>query len=391
MRIWILALVTAALGTAAGLGGTWWEMSSTDEQYGLKATGISAISRQVPGVAKVTLVNGDEHDFGIMTKEESKPFTFQVRNDGDGVLELRQEQVSCPLCVSTSLTAVRVQPGETADIPVTLSAHKDGPDLKESLEIRTNDPEFQRITFRLVGYVTKAARASVSELMLGSISSGEETSARFRVFGYLHDKLDILEKEVTNAPDPSRFEINVRELSRAEFEKTEPRALVGQEVEVRVKPGLPIGPIEQKVRLLTRAKEDLTLSVSLRGQVVSDIALLGGANFYPEKNLLDWGRVLASKGHTERLTVVVKGPHRHDVQVSIAAVDPAGSLRAVLGEPTVSTNGNLRIFPLTLEVPAGAPSVNRLGTAQFKTGTIAIQTTHPVAKEVTLYVRFVVE
>jgi hypothetical protein len=203
--------------------------------------------------------------------------------------------------------------------------------------------------------------------------------------------LEIVEQEITNATDPNHMELVVRELSRADFEKTEPRALTGHEVEVRLKPGLPIGPLLQKVRLLVRAKEDLTIVVPLRGQVVNDVSLLGGTNLVSEKNLLDLGRVESAKGHTERLSIVVKGPHRHDVQVSIGAIDPAETLRVVLGEPTVSSNGNLRIFPLTVEIPPGAPSVNRLATAQFKPGTITIHTTHPVAKEVTLYVRFVVE
>jgi hypothetical protein len=208
--------------------------------------------------------------------------------------------------VQSDFSSVQVQPGETADIPVTLSAHKEGPDLKESLEIRTSDNTHQRITFRLTGFVTKAARASVSELLFGSISSGEEASAKFRVFGYAHDKLEIVEKKVTDVEDPSLFEIKVRELARSEFEQTEPRALVGHEVEVSLKPGLPMGALKQKVQLLTRSKEDLTIVVALRGQVVNDISLLGGANFSAENNVLNVGRVLTSKGHSERLSLVVK-------------------------------------------------------------------------------------
>ena len=68
-------------------------------------------------------------------------------------------------------------------------------------------------------------------------------------------------------------------------------------------------------------------------------------------------------------------------------------LRASIGSPAGTESGAL-LYPVKLEIPKGSRLINRLGSADPKKleglGEVLIDTTHPQAKQLLLYVRFAV-
>jgi hypothetical protein len=67
------------------------------------------------------------------------------------------------------------------------------------------------------------------------------------------------------------------------------------------------------------------------------------------------------KGIETTLRILIKGPHRHDVQLKIKEVDPSDVLAVQLGESVPINNGLVYMHPLTVSVPKGSRPVARMG------------------------------
>lgn len=92
------------------------------------------------------------------------------------------------------------------------------------------------------------------------------------------------------------------------------------------------------------------------------------------------------------LPVLIKGPRRNDVELSITSAFPAGTLQVSLGTPKSINEGAVRMIPLHIEVPPGAAPVNLMGGSENNDyGKILVGTTHPEVKELQILVRFAVE
>lgn len=103
----------------------------------LVACGFAAGKRQpVPQVVLAT----DQWDCGAVSAGTTVQATFSVRNAGSHRLILVGEQRSCE-CVAGRQPNVVVEPGQTAQLVVTLdTAGLLGP-VRREIEYRTNDPE----------------------------------------------------------------------------------------------------------------------------------------------------------------------------------------------------------------------------------------------------------
>ena len=88
---------------------------------------------------------------------------------------------------------------------------------------------------------------------------------------------------------------------------------------------------------------------------------------------------------------MVKGEHREEVQVSVGECVPAEFLTATIGERKSIRDGEAYLYPIEVQISKNSPSMNRLGGVGTGVGRVMLETTHPTAKQVILYVRFAVE
>src|SRR3954464_11879200 len=113
MKATVLGFVALALGIATGIGVTRHEFSREVAPIEAgkfhRAASGSASSKIGP---KVTIVNGERHDFGSMERNAHGTHAFIVRNDGDATLTLATGQPSCGVCVKFFGAAKeRLEPG----------------------------------------------------------------------------------------------------------------------------------------------------------------------------------------------------------------------------------------------------------------------------------------
>jgi hypothetical protein len=86
--------------------------------------------------------------------------------------------------------------------------------------------------------------------------------------------------------------------------------------------------------------------------------------------------------------VTIKGPHRSETLLSVKEVRPR-YLKVHVAEP--DDKANVRLYPITIEVPTDAPLENLGGGGEGgRTAKVVLETTHPTIKQIELTVFYVV-
>jgi hypothetical protein len=86
------------------------------------------------------IVSEEEWDFGKVTQGEKPTHIFMVKNEGEGDLIIDSLKESCP-CIEVSISATRIQPGESAELKVTYDTTDYVGKDEKHLHIYSNDPQ----------------------------------------------------------------------------------------------------------------------------------------------------------------------------------------------------------------------------------------------------------
>jgi hypothetical protein len=279
-------------------------------------------------------------------------------------------------------------PGESAEVVVEYSAANAESDFRQTAWINTNDPDRRSVMLTIEGRVAQSFKAIPSDLSFSRVSANESKTIEMRLLGFTSKPIEVLKHEFLDQESANSFEAAVASLPASESEKE--GATSGLRIAITVKPGLPLGPIRQTIRLETNLPRNSVIEVPITGTVVSDVEIFSPTGWNSDLNLLTIGPVKSKVGATKKLWIFARGPHREDVQVKAVKIDP-DLLKVTIGKPAASGDAPVMKIPLTIEVPKGAPAVNFLGTEANKAAEIELETTHPDAKQIKLYVRFAVE
>jgi hypothetical protein len=378
------------LGIAGALGSIYWEFSGVVHQFAPhNQSPRTAASGDGTLLPKAVVIGGPDFDFGSGQRESKLSHEFQIKNEGPGSLKLEKGATSCK-CTLSEITDNQLPPGGIAKVKLDITLKTTGTKFRQTAEIHTNDPSLPTIVLSIQGNVRDVARLEPAELVLSNLTSSEGGGGSFRLYGFRDDTLQVTGHEFSNPDLAKYFEVELRPLTKEEVQ-AEADVRCGFAGSVHVKPGLPLGPVSQTIHFTTNADGAKTLDLSLSGSVLSDISIVGSHQFDDERNIVKFGPVKRSEGAQTTLRVLIKGPHRRDVRLSVKEIDPEGVLAATLAEPTELNNGAVFMYPLTVEVRRNARAVERLGSTKEKFGKIVLDSTHPNTKTINIYVRFVVE
>ena len=394
MRTSWIVIAAAALGCLIGLGLTYYETVTVGDQFEASFSTLDPYESLPDALhlPRAVVMGESTFDFGTLERNQTGTCIFKIRNESEASLELDFEGVSCGLCIKTDFEHSYVPFGEELEFQVHYTTHKPGPEFAEHLEIRTNDPDNVMIRFDITGYVSQSIRFSKREISLGSVAAGEDIFSNFRIYGFADDPIKIIAQEFISKQSAEYFSLELTPLELDEFKDEEPRAKSAVQALLTMRRGRSLGPVKQVLRITAQMGDiSATRELVIDGKIVGDgdIVLLGGRIFNKDRNLVQFRSILGTVKHSTRLRILIRGPYRDKVKLSVGTIDPANVLTATIGEPTVVGNGYL--YPLTITIPKGAPSINRLGTQQGKLGLINIETTHPTAKLLPIYVSFAIE
>lgn len=391
MKVWILAIGAICVGVAVGLANVWLELAGVSSQFEPhnETAGVVASANMERKGPKAFVVGGTDFDFGVGQRKSALSHTFQIRNDGDEPLRLEKGPTSCK-CTLSDIKKGELLPGESADIRLDWQLTTMGEQFRQTAEIHTNDLTQPTVVLAVHGTVIDMVRLEPHELTLSGVAADEGATETVSLYGFKIKDLRVESQNFVNPDTASFFTLDWRPATAEELQKKQD-ATCGLTGTLTVKPGLPLGPINQTIQLKTNVPEAEQLELAVSGSVISDISIVGPSQFREERSVLSFGTVQRDSGAKATLRILVKGPRREETKLTLQEVDPKDVLAVRLDEAQKINDGAVYMYPLHIEIPAGSRLVNRMGTEQAKMGKIVIETTHPTMKTVPIRVKFAVE
>ncbi len=338
-------------------------------------------------VAKIE-VPEDTYDFGRIESNSVVRHEFTVRNVGTAPLRISVGDSTCR-CTVLNLDSADIPPGESR--PVTLEFNgKDyfGP-VTQRATILTNDPARPQVTFTIKADVVKSIRVVPSEIVFSRVVKMQPAVGEAKIYVFRDQPVQVKGVELANKDENSEFiELDVQPLAPEEL-TVEPGAKSGYRVTVRLKPGLPLGPIQQKIRVLTDQKDMPELEIPLAGRVESDVNIMG-VGWDSSRGMLHFGRINRSSGAERRVMLRLTPLVGDNLKVEVDRTVP-DFLQVTIEEPRY-VEASLSLFvPITIRVPPGVGPANYFGLDEAHAGKVILKTNHPDAPEVKILVRFAVD
>jgi hypothetical protein len=388
---WTLAIsiVAAVLGVSLGLSLTWAELGPywrAPPGVGLgDVSGDPEIETDRPHPHAV-VVDSDTFNFGHMQQDAHGHHTFEIRNEGGAPLSLIKGSTSCK-CTLSELADNLVQPGESAKVHLEWSASVGEGEFRHHATVRTNDPRRPVITLTIEGHISRSHKVAPRELLFSSIDVGKGASGEVFIYAYDSDSLAIIRHEYLQSASAQYFDLQIEDM-KAELLNKEEGAKAGKIVRVVVKPGLPLGELRQRIRLVLDLPGEPTVELSVDGHVIGDIAIVGPSPWDDSLSALNLGVVKSDEGfRSSGMYLLAKGDHRDQLDLKVHEIRP-DILQIEFEAPQPLPDQELVKVPFTVVVPPGAAAGAHNGTFDAPAGRIDIDTGHPTTPRLRLFVLF---
>ncbi len=396
MKVVLLGLFAVIFGTSIGAGTVFYRSHEKPTRFAIggpqaltgEQTSEMAATGGSTGHAKVFVVNGETHNFGHMDVNARGKHKFVFRNDGVKPLTLKILRTSCK-CTIGDISEEGIPEGKEGHVTLRWTPKVRQEQFESTAEIQTSDPDRPIVVLRVEGGITQSIVARPWDISFANISNGESITSFVNVFSLGFEEVEFRGVEFEDLSTAKFFDVQVEPYTREEAREIEEAALCGFRVAITVKKGLPQGFVSQTVRIITDIQEE-GLEIPIRGNVVGDLKFRASGSFDTENQLLKLGSIEKGKGKQAKIYLLVRGEHRNDVEISVGPddIEPNDVLRVEIGKPIVGTGSKSRIFPISITIPKDSRPISRFGP-DF--GKINIRTTHPVTKELPVYVQFIVE
>ncbi len=389
MKTWLILALAAIAGTTGGIGAAVVRQRSVPwDPSLLRPRGqIAQPSKSAPR-PRVEFDTA-EFNFGVMDSQGTDRHDFVLRSVGSAPLILTKGGTSCK-CTISEVSEKPIPPGSSAKVTVQWSGKGNLGEFQQTANILTNDPARPQITLTINGRLTTSVRLDPSELVF-RITAGEKAKGKVRVYGYLAEPFQITAFKLDNPKVAGLFDFHSHPLLPGQL-KEDQDAKAGYEVEVAVKPGLPVGPLREKILLLTSYSSHPTAELPVSGRISSEIAIVA-RGWVEENGVLDLGTVSSRTGGQYTLSLFAGGPHHAEIKYGPVEIDPDSLdvLKVEIGQTVPVNNGAMSRTTLTITIPAGSRPANHLGSDTGKLGQIKIKTSHPDVPMLRVHIRFAVE
>ena len=340
---------------------------------------------------KAVVEGGSVFAFGRMELNSVGKHTFVVKNEGKSPLELTMEGTTCK-CTMADLKegdVLEVPPGETTEINLEWRPKAYQDSFGQTATISTNDPSQPTLELKITGSVVQAVVIEPNEVRFANLAAGESRSVALKVLSYKEPSFELMDLQVTGE-GADHFSTKSRPMTAEELKDSE-GSVAGYMVELEVAPGLPLGTNRNKLIAKTSSEFAPDLEISITSYVVGDITVIAIKKYDKNKGVLYLGKLKQDQSLSTKLFLLVKGPDRDNVKLALKSVRPE-YLQVEIGEPESLSSGNVRKFPVSLEVPKGSPPGNYLGPDREKLGKISFSVEgHSEIKEVDIGLYFSVE
>jgi hypothetical protein len=393
MRTFALALVCLALGIGMGVGSS--SLKFAGEVLPTKAF-LAYLQQQRDPAARqpgprLVDVGTETHDFGSMYLWAKGKHTFTVRNEGTEVLRLVMGKPTCS-CTAMGTAgekleegdSLELKPGDERGLTLDWEIKSSMEQFSQSAPFTTNDPNRPSLVLGIVGRVEDSIRRSRDTVIFREVPSSVSVTEDVLLETSQTDALKITEHRWLK-PETAGF-FDVRFVPAAVQDGAKRSSAVN--VYITLKSGLPLGSFDQTLVVTTNMAPDVPpIQIPVQGTVAGDISFLG-TGITASTQTFRMGDIPHGAGTKRTFHVLIKGPHRSEAKLSLAKSEPS-NLRVQVGQPD-SSNERVRIYPITVEVPADAPPINMMGEVEGHFGRIVLDTTHPTIKQLEVRVLYLI-
>jgi hypothetical protein len=235
----------------------------------------------------------------------------------------------------------------------------------------------------------------------GEVESGESIVLESFVFSFNKTPIVAVKQSYSDPEIMGRSKFVVEEVSVESTGNREYKtAIQAFKVRIEIAPGIRQGPLRDNFVFSFAPKsavdadgkfdEDalIQFNVETSGRIVGPITLLENRRVFngDDGYIYTMGEVDPKSDTPYRANIMLRGPKRNSIQLSIVDVQPKGILRAELGEP-IGRSATI-VVPLTLSIDPSAEPIDRMGRGNEDHGTVSIETNDPTMSPLKLKVRF---
>ncbi len=363
---------------------------------------IESVKREIPPdqLPKLEVVGGEQFDFGVMEPGAEGKHSFVVRNVGKGPLELEVAGSTCK-CTVGSLKKSTLEPGEQTEIDLTWVTKSTGEEFGQSAILKTNDPTRGELNLVIRGRVISSMTMVPRTFSFGEVESGETIVLESVVYSFSKTPIVAVRQSFSDPDVTGRSTFSVEEISVDSTGNQELKsATQAFKVRIEIMPGLRQGPLRDNFEFGFAPKsavgadgnfdEDVLFKfyAETSGRIVGAITLLENRRVFNGESGYYYtiGEVEPKSETPYRANIMLRGPKRNSIKLSIGDVQPKGILRAELGEPL--GRSTTVVVPLTLSIDPAAEPIDRMGRGNEDYGTVSIETDDPTMSPLLLKVRF---
>jgi hypothetical protein len=308
------------------------------------------------------------YEFGKMSQHATDKHSWQIKNVGEGDLELWMEgkpTCSCTIAKLENGQKAVVKPGESTTIDLEWNTKDFHDDYSQGARFGSNDPSRPTFNLTIKGKVYPAVIVFPPQMIqFQTISNEEPNQARIAVFS-----LDRPQMKLTKLSTSKPGLIEAHSTPMTPEQAKQLKAEAGHTVTVEIKPGMPVGQFQEELVIQTDHPKQPEVKVTIAGHVSGPISavppglrMLGVSGLKGAKGVI----TLLVRGYPETHFLVAKQPEK--VQVAIERDDT----------PTLKGR-----YLMTVTVPPGT-------AGGLVDGDIVLKTDHPKVSELKIPVRILV-
>lgn len=346
---------TAAVAVSAALVPAFSGCDSQIATAELEAAASGAAAWQESGEGKTrprAAIVEPEYDFGTMDVGQQATHSFHIRNEGDGILELKAGRSTCQ-CTKFEIDRAAIPPGESARVDLHWETTEAGKPFHHGAVVRTNDPDHREIMLRIKGKVKSFMASSPGGVVFSAVRSGDQPHQRILIYSQEWERFEIAKVE-------SAFKNVSWEVTAATPEELQQLdAVAGYGLELKLDSNLPYGEFQGKVLVHPRvlksdgSQTDLPpLKVHVLGHRIGNATLVGPV--VDSDGFLDVGLVRQDKGVSHIVHLFLRGGD----DIGIDRIESEPAFLQVKAERAASPSPNQTRYRLDIKVPRGAPVAN---------------------------------
>lgn len=342
-------------------------------------------------VGKIEVVNGADLDFGVMMRGTKRSHKFIFKNVGDGDAKIWFKTSTCK-CTVGKFTDATLEPNEETEVELEWKAENSADEFSQTATIGSNCPSQEEIKLSIRGRIGQAYMFDPPSHSHGDIYSNQETVIAFKIYSMQAVPMNLGSGQTKDSVLSKKVKVEVgeeREIKPGEFpEMADARRMV--ECTVRLDRGLPAGPLNLDINIARReeGEPDDTefLTYNIRGRVVTPVRIIAGDDYNETRNILNLGAAKTTQGLKKSIMMAIRTEDAgKDPNLRIGKIVPE-QVKATVGTPKISATQ--RIYPLTLELPAGTEPIELDGTFSKDFGKIVLETDMESSPTIPIFLKF---